>query len=301
MKKILNGIMLLCLALSLVACGGGSDEPNSNSNGNGSQIANNDVVDVKEQEILFDGLVVVDNENCKIEITQLEPDNAWGFTLKVVLENKSADKTFMYSLSSVTVNGVQTNSLFASEVAPGKKANESIYIMDSDLEKNGIVEFTDIELVFRVYDSNDWSADDVAKETVHVYPFGEDKATVFSREPKDTDKVIVDNEAVTVILTNYGEDDFWGYTLELFMVNKTDTEVMFTTDDESINGFMVDAFFAKSVVAGKSAFATVSWSDSMLEENGIETVEEIEFNFRAYDAKDWLKDDFANELITITP
>ena len=41
--------------------------------------------------------------------------------------------------------------------------------MDNTLKEYG-VEFTDIAMTFRVYDSNDWSADAVAQETVHVYP-----------------------------------------------------------------------------------------------------------------------------------
>lgn len=297
MKKLLKGILLLCLTLSLVACGGGADD----TDGNNNAITNNDVAGAKKEEITFAGMVVVDNEYCKIEVTEIEPDNTWGYTLKVVLENKSADKTFMYTTNNVAVNGVATEPLFAAEVTPGKKANESIHFMDTDLEENGIVDFTDIELTFRVYDSDDWSADNVAKETVHIYPYGEEKATVFTREAKDTDKVLADNEYVTVIATNCGEDDFWGYAVKLYLVNKTDKELMFATDDESINGYMADSFYAKSVAPGKCAFSTLSWSDTTLEENGITTVEEIELKLRVYDSNDWLADDYLNEVITITP
>ena len=37
------------------------------------------------------------------------------------------------------------------------------------------------------------------------------------------------------------------------------------------------------------------------EENDITDVEEIEFEFRAYDNNNWLGDDFANEIITLKP
>lgn len=43
------------------------------------------------------------------------------------------------------------------------------------------------------------------------------------------------------------------------------------------------------------------WPDGMLAENGIDKVEELELVFRAYDADDWLKEDLANQRITLHP
>lgn len=50
----------------------------------------------------------------------------WGYTLKAQLENKSTEKTYMFSVESASINGVQCDPMFASEVAAGKKANEEI-------------------------------------------------------------------------------------------------------------------------------------------------------------------------------
>ena len=65
--------------------------------------------------------------------------------------------------------------------------------------------------------------------------------------------------------------------------------------------FMADPFYATSVSAGKCAFSSMAWSDTTLEENGITEVEEIEVLFRAYDADDFMGEDFANEVITLNP
>ena len=48
-----------------------------------------------------------------------------------------------------------------------------------------------------MYDSNDWSADPVGKETIHVYPYGEENAVAFVREAQATDNVIIDNGVAT--------------------------------------------------------------------------------------------------------
>lgn len=255
----------------------------------------------ENKEITFEEISVVDNDECVIKITGIDADNLWGYTLSAYLENKSAEKTYMFSVESASVNGVQTNPLFASTVAAGKKANENISFSDSSLEENGITDFTDIELTFRVYDSENWTADNVARETVHIYPYGENKAEMYVRETKDSDNVIIDNEYVKVIVTGYDEDNMWGYTANLFLINKTDKTVMFSVKEASVNGYMADPLYATSVIAGKCAFSSMSWSDSALEENNITEIEEIELLFRAYDYNNIMGDDFVNETILLHP
>lgn len=245
----------------------------------------------------FEEITVIDNEECAIKITGIDPDDFFGYTLKAYLENKSSDKTYMFSVSNAAINEVQCDPLFSAEVAAGKKSNNDI----SFSVKNDIGDFTDIEIAFRVYDSNDWTADAVAEETTHVYPFGKDNAIAYVREPQGTDNTIIDNEYVTVIVTGYEHDDIFGYTANLFLVNKSDKEIMFSANDVSVNGYMMDPFYATSVIPGKCMFSSMSWLDSTFDENGITEVEEIEFTFRAHDSNDFTSDDFANELITLNP
>lgn len=249
----------------------------------------------------FEEITAVDNDECSIKITGIDPDDIMGYALKTTLENKSTDKTYMFAVDNAAVDGVQADPFFASDVAPGKKANKEITFSSSALKKNGISDFTDIELIFRVYDSNDFSADPVAKETVHVYPQGEDKATTFKRAPQDTDNVIVDNDYATVIVTGYTKDKIMGYTVNLFLVNKTDNEAMFSVDNASVNGYMADPFFATSVMPGKCAFSSMSWSDSSLQENDIEEVKNIEFTLKIYNAEDIMAKPYTDEVITLNP
>lgn len=319
MKKIMALLLTFMLLLSLTACGGSSasdhstsapqtDDDTASLQAQSSEVQqdsndkeDDDKTEDKKEELSFTEMVAVDNDECMIKITGIDQDNLWGYTLKVQLENKSTEKTYMYSVERAAINGVQCDPLFATEVAAGKKANDDISFINSSLEENDVGEYTDIELSFRVYDSNDWMADEVAKETVHVYPYGEEKATRFVREAQSTDNVIVDNEYVTVIVTGYEQDDIWGYSVNLFLLNKTDKNVMFTVDEASVNGYMADPFFATTVSAGKCAFNAISWFDTTLEENDITQVEEIEFKLRVYDADNWLEDDLANETIVLNP
>lgn len=317
MKKTATFFLALVMLLSLAACGGETTSTDVSADGNSTAKDVEQTTPLEEEttsgneeaeaeteaadEITFTEMVAVENEECTIKITGVDADSMWGYTIKALLENKSADKTYMFSVENAAINGVQCDPFFATEVAAGKQSNEEIIFSDNDLEENGISEYSDIELTFRVYDSNDWSADAVAEETIHIYPYGEENAVKFVREAQDSDNVIIDNEYVTVVVTGYEDDDIWGYTVNLFLLNKTDKNIMFSVDEASINGFMADPFYAASVSAGNCAFSSMSWSDTTLEENSITEVESIEFIFRAYDEDNWFGDDFANETITLTP
>lgn len=311
--KLLAILLAFVMVIAcLTACGediGQTGNTNSLGNQGVSNSANspekestsNNGTENSKNEISFKEVLVIDNDECSIRITGIDEDNFWGYTLNVRLENKSAEKTYMYSVESESINGVQCDPFFATEVAAGKKANNEIYFSDSTLEDNGVGDYSDIELTFRVYDSDDWLADEVARETIHIYPYGEDKASNYVRESKATDNIIIDNDYVTVVVTGYEEDTLWGYAVNLFIINKTDKDVMFSADEVSINGYMADPFYAVEVLAGKCVFSSINWFDSTLENNGITAVEEIEFRLRAYDSDNWFVDDFANEVITLKP
>lgn len=305
MKKVLCVLLMLLLTLSLASCSsdGQANSPAASTNtSSGSSAPEESVSDTPApEEIPFTEVVAVDNENCVIRITEIDPDNLWGYTLSATLENRSADKTYMFSVASAAINCVQCDPLFAAEVAAGKKSNENISFSDSALSDNGVNDFTDIELTFRVYDSNDWTAEDAALETVHIYPYGEERAAAYVREAQPDDLILVDNEYATVIVTGYDPDNFWGYSVNLFLVNKTDAVMMVSVENASINGYMADPFYAQSVAAGKCAFSTMSWFDTELEKNEITAVEEIEFLLKVYNADDWMADAFANETVTLNP
>lgn len=323
MKKILAMLLAICLCFGLCACtvdlDDDADEKKPQAT-NESQTGNNDAdlptdgtTDAEEDEttqpenkpavneITFTELVVVDNASCKITITGIEPDNLWGYTLKAEFENKTEENVLVFSVEDAFINGLQNDPFFATEVAGGKKSKEHISFYDFDAEEHGVGYPTDIEINFRVYDSEDWLADDIADETVHIYPYGEENATVFVREPQASDLVLIDNEYATVIVTGYEVDELWGYTAKLFLVNKTNTTLMFSADDASINGYMCDPLFSDMLAGGKCCFSGISWSDSTLEESEITEVEEIEFVLSISDWEDWLADDLVNEKVTLNP
>ena len=257
----------------------------------------------EEKEITFTEQVVADNEECKITITGFGREESGTFYLSTLLENKSSDKTYEFSLDSAAVNGVSIpyfsdpTTVPSVDLAPGKEANEKLHFLflDWGLNYNDIGDYTDIELVFQVRENDRWGADVLEAKTVHIYPYGEDKAVEFVREAQLSDKIILDNEYATVIFAGEGNEKFkeWQsggsfYCLEMFVINKTD-KPLFIIDGYksfSVNGKEeINASWGTEVDGGKCSFSWIQFTKEELEKYGIkdyEDIEEIKFKLEIY-------------------
>ena len=120
-------------------------------------------------------------------------------------------------------------------------------------------------------------------------------------EPAFTEITLVDNDTCTMIIKGIDEENLFGYTLNVFLENKTDKELMFSMDGVSVNGYMCDPFWATTVSAGKKANEQITFFESDLEANGIENVEEISFTLNVYDNADWLAEYLVKESFTVNP
>lgn len=298
MKKLIALLLALVMVISLTACATKKAENDDKKDSTQSQ-DKNDKGNQKE-ELLIDEVTVLDNELCVIKITGIDPDHIMGYTLKGYFENKSEDKTYAFAVDSATINGIQCDPYFSTEVAPGKKAKDPISFDVGLLEMDEVGDFTDIELNFVVYDSEDWLGEPVAQATAHVYPYGEDKAASFVREIKDTDTVLVDNEYVQIVAVGTLEDE-WGYNVVLYMQNKSDKNLTVSTDEVSVNGYMMDPFFGVDVAAGMCSYDTMNWFASEFDDNDITKVEEIAFKLYVSDTDDWGMDDYVDETIIYCP
>ena len=239
-------------------------------------------------------VVLVDNSECMMKVVAYEEDS-WSFTLKAQCENKSKDKTYTFSITDSTVNGLMEYSSGYAEVPPKKRANVNISFYG--LKKDGISKASDILLFFRVYDTNDWLADPVAMGQSHVYPYGEQNKDKYIRFGSNNDKILLSK--VDVKLTLYESKADKDLELKVFLENKTGKEVMFSIDDASVNGYVVDPYWAKSVLPNSMAYSSINWSQRMLEENLIFSVDDIEFTIRVSDYEDWLAPLIAEENVIL--
>ncbi|MDO4484896.1 MAG: hypothetical protein Q4C54_10885 [Clostridia bacterium] len=243
-------------------------------------------------------VTLVDNDSITIRITGFGKDDIWGTEMNLYLENKT-DLTLMYAISDCAVNGVMNDLFWAKELEPHAKANASAtwMSMTGNADTEGI---TKLELAMRVYDSSDWSADPIVRETFVVYPQGEGNVKLYTYTPA-ADKLLFDTADAAMYITGFRHDDLWGYTADVVLINKTGKKLMFSVSDALVNGFDCDPFWATELMPGTCKFSDISWSDSKLEENGITKVDEIVLKMRVYDSDDWLADDLLEDSFTVKP
>ena len=312
MKKVISLALSVLLALSLAACGGSNTTTvvsSTESSGSSTEAAQTEAPESEETPAAkseFQEQTIVDNEYCTVILKGTDDeDGMWDYSWKVYLENKTADKTLMFGMNNTSVNGVMVDPLWAATVVPGKKSNETISWLSTSLEKNNIKadDITQVSFTLNVYDKDDLAADKFVDEEFTIYPKGEENASTVEREAQSTDIVLFDNDSCSMTVTGFEHDDIRGYTVKAYLVNKTDKDLMFFCNDASINGYMADPLWATTVAAGKTSNSDISWSDSTLEENGIDesSIEEIELPITVYPSEDLTADKLVDETFTINP
>ena len=74
------------------------------------------------------------------------------------------------AVDDVSVNGFMCDPFWAQSVAAGKKSNSSLSWLSSSFEENGIELVEEISFTLRVYDSDDFLAEDVFEKAFTIHP-----------------------------------------------------------------------------------------------------------------------------------
>lgn len=254
----------------------------------------------EETAIDFPAAVIVDNDQIYFEIKSIEWDKIWGYTLRCICENRT-DKDLMFTSRYAYVNGWECDLAWISTINAGKKSNESLSFSKERLKECGITDVTNITFNLRAYDSNDWTAEPVEDNEYTVYPLGEDADKEYERVPQDSDEVLADNDDLAIVVVGKRIDSIWGYTLDVYLENKSEKPLMYSVLDATVNGFMCDPLFAKSIMPGKKAMGSISWGKITLEKQGLtpEDVEEVELPFKVYNEDNFLEDPVLEETFTV--
>lgn len=248
----------------------------------------------------FRETTLVNDKNCLFRIEAIEEDGEMGYTLHAHLENRT-DKTLMFSWSEVSVNGYMCDPFWAATVTAGMKSKEQIVFSDAELARSGIRDVAQIEFTLSVYDDDNWSAPRLVEEDFTVYPHGEAFFRETPRERHPGDIVLFENEDCAMTVIGFEPDNPWGYTLQVYLENRTDDTLMFSVGDAAVNGYLCDPFWAVTVAEEKRAYSAISWLREDFAAAGINKVEAISLPVRVYDA-DALSDAYlVNETFLLTP
>ena len=230
-------------------------------------------------DVSIEEQVLVDQDGIKITALEYVKDSIWGDGIKVLIENET-DKDVMVGCNALIVNDYMINDLFASEVAAGKKSNETIYLSSSELKAAGIDTVGRIEIYFHVYDTDSYDkifdTDCVTIETSAI--------DSIDTTANDEGTELYNDGGIRIIGKTVDENSFWGTAILLYIENQSGNNVGISVDDLSINGFMLTPYFSTTVYDGKKCIDDITIMSSELEENGIESIDEVELKFRVYNS-----------------
>ncbi len=334
MKKTIKSLLGLCLAfcmvLSMCACSSETEDgkidvakddngatagaigeivsadqsEEANENATGAEEDNGATAEPVEEIISVDK-TVVDNSECFIKITKITIRDIYECVMEVEYENRT-NSNLMCELQKASINGI-ARELGSISMGGKETGTKEFRVGSSTFAENEVGKYTDIAMTFWVYYMTvDSPVTTIATESVHIYPYGEENATQYVREPQQNDQVLVDNEKVTVIVTGYDRSDDRWFAVNFYIVNKTDKVIVFKFDDETVNGIEANLgggtlVTMRSVEPGQCYFATLSWQNSKLAEKGIEEIEEITFTMRVTDNDPYSVEELVNDTFTLNP
>ncbi|MCF0128053.1 MAG: hypothetical protein HUJ70_05755 [Pseudobutyrivibrio sp.] len=283
--------MVLCLSLfAAMAIGSGEsasdstkkDIVSSDGSNSTSEVSTTDGSSQEEKpDVTIEEQVLIEQDGVRITATEYVTDSIWGDGIKLLIENDSSND-YSVGCDALIVNDYMITDLFYSEIAAGKKANETMYLSSVELKAAGIDNVGKIEMYFHAYDSN-W--DYIFKEA-----YSEIQTSAYSSmdtTPNDSGMELYNKNGVRIVGKTVDEGSFWGTAVLLYCENTSGKNVGISVDDMSINGFMMSPFFSTTVYDGKKSIDEITIFSSDLEQNGIESIEEVELKFHIYDSESY--------------
>ncbi len=244
-------------------------------------------------DVTLEETVLLDQDGIRVVATGLTEEEWLGPEVSVLIENNS-NKPVIIQASYAAINGAMVYPILSSEVAAGKKANETISFYQSDLDIAGITRIQTIELVLLVLDNESYETLITSQPTV--------LQTSAPQEPQvfdDSGFVLVDQEGFRLVVTGISEEEnYFGKDVMVYIENNTGRDIMTQLRNVSLNGYMIEPLFSCTVVDGKVAYSEVTFMQEDLEANGITAFEALECSVLVFDAVTW-DDLFESDVMTV--
>jgi hypothetical protein len=234
------------------------------------------------EKVTIDEAILLEQDGIKITAKEYVSDSIFGDGIKLLIENNSANDITV-GCTALIVNNYMISDLFSCSVAAGKKANETMYLLSSELEAAGINTVGQVEIYFHVYDSTSWDTL-LEADVVTIKTSAFDSMVI---TPNDSGTELYNADGIKIVGKYVDENSFWGAGILLYIENNTNRNIIVQADDVSINGFMVSSLLSSTVYSGKMAIDDITFFSSDLEENGIESIEDVELKFHILDSDSW--------------
>ena len=155
---------------------------------------------------------------------------------------------------------------------------------DVVIEEAGITIIQNMEFSFHVFDTESW---DTVFDSETIY-LATNADGLIEQELDKEGQLVLEQDGISVVIKEAdSEDSFWGADIYVYVENNSDRNVTVQARSVSINGFMVEPMFSCDVAAGKQAYDSLTFLESDLTENGIESIDNMEISFHVFDTESW--------------
>lgn len=236
---------------------------------------------VKDFSVEYDEpLCIVQTKYITMEVNSVDVEDDY-LEIDTLVTNNNSKRGYEVSVARASVNGIEIYPTYSEDVDADDECSEPIEIdLSNVIENTDITDISDIELAIVIEDDD---MEVVYKDTVHIYPYGADKAERYARPAAGTDIAVVDNDKFTVTVTGCEYVEDWGYSVHMYIQNKTDETVYVEGADFSLNDTDADTWYDDYVGAKGVSISHLEWSQSDLDDAEIEEVTKIAFNLKIYD------------------
>ncbi len=247
----------------------------------------------QQTDVTLEETVLLDQDGIRVVATGLVEEEWLGPEVSVLIENNS-NKPVIIQASYAAINGAMVYPILSSEVAAGKKANETISFYQSDLDIAGITRIQTIELVLLVLDNESYETL-ITSQPIVLQTSAPKEPQVFD----DSGFILVDQDGFRLVVIGISEEEnYFGKDVMVFIENNTGRDIMTQLRNVSLNGYMIEPLFSCTVVDGKVAYSEVTFMQEDLEANGITAFEALECSVLVFDAVTW-DDIFESDVKTV--
>lgn len=215
--------------------------------------------------------VLYDGDGIKLTLIGMEETYS-GIDFKVLAENNT-DNDIAISCDDIIVNGITMYGDLYISIAAGKKANDEISFSYSNLEFSGIEEICYVETKeCKIVETTEYN-------TIGRFSFRFETTSDYVQNIDSQGNILYDEGGIRIISKGWAQsnigDIVTGEGIVLLIQNKTETDILVQADNASVNGFMFYPLMSDTIYSGTSCFSFIEVSTHVMEDNNIETIEDI--------------------------
>lgn len=224
-----------------------------------------------ENEASIEPITIFDTANFFVQISDFTVRNGTP-VIHIYYENRSRDYAYVFEVEDVFINGLDVSPYNNLTLEPGRKSHNQVSIPLYGKEEL-LTDFTDISVRMSVRLEDKW--EDLDTNTVHIYPLGQEKASVYHHKVQVSDHLVLDNQYITMVVTDCGASYDGGISVGMYFENKTQEEMYIYWSGVTVNGIEKNPWYDRSLPPGTSIYLTETWYRDFLDENNITTVDQI--------------------------